>query len=305
MKETYADLLKAGVAQLQGEGIPDARIDAELLLLDIIGQTRSFLFVHQNDPCSPEEAGRYAQLLKRRMRGEPVQYITGSQDFMGLPFEVSPSVLIPRQDTETLVETAIEEMQGRKKLQILDMCCGSGAIAVSCAYYLADSCVTACDISPEALEITARNAERNGVSDRVICRQSDMFAFFREKDGETEESLFDMILSNPPYIPAGVIPTLQREIKEYEPWDALDGGGDGLAFYRILAREAWKYMKPGGLLLMEIGAEQAGAVSALLEQSGHYTGMEVIRDLAGRDRVVRAVQEVNINRKKLAQQMPV
>ena len=284
MNETYGSLLKTGTRILQEAGVPDARIDAEQLLLEATGKTRSFLFIHKDGPCDPECAARYLQHLQRRCRREPLQYIIGSQEFMGLPFRVSPSVLIPRQDTEILVERAIQEAKEMDSgQQILDMCCGSGAIAVSCAYYLPQAEVTACDISEDALSIAGENAEQNGVADRMTFLKSDLFTCFREWP---QPPVFDLVLSNPPYIPAAIIPTLQPEVAAHEPGIALDGGEDGLDFYRILAEEAWQYMRPGALLLLEIGSDQAGAVSSLLKQDGHYGETEVIRDLAGLDRVI-------------------
>jgi release factor glutamine methyltransferase len=168
MSETYGGLLKTGIRLLEKEGIEDARIDAERLLLEAAGKSRSFLFVHRDDPCDSGCALRFFRFLERRCRREPLQYITGSQEFMGLPFHVDRAVLIPRQDTETLVEKAIEEAAGLgPDLRILDMCCGSGAIAVSCAHYLPEAQVTACDISERALEIAEKNAEANGTEGRI------------------------------------------------------------------------------------------------------------------------------------------
>ncbi len=288
MSRTYGELLKEGTGLLERAGASDAAIDAELLLLHVTGQSRSSLFLHRNDRCSMEENEFYSELIKRRSTGEPVQYITGSQEFMGLEFKVGPSVLIPRQDTETLVEKALEaagRMTGA--LRILDMCCGSGAIAVSMAHFLPDAQILACDISRAALQTAAENAERNGVTDRVEFLYSDMFSAFKEGNHPGREDVFDLILSNPPYIRSDVIPTLQREVADHEPVGALDGGSDGLFFYRILAEEAWQYLKKDGMLFMEIGHDQAEDVLSLLSSGEHYIDAAVIRDLAGLDRVVR------------------
>lgn len=288
MGRTYRELLKEGISLLKSGGIADAPIDAELLLLHIIGKPRSFLFLHGNDLCRAEDADRYADLIDRRRRGEPAQYITGCQEFMGLEFRVDPSVLIPRQDTETLVEKALEAAENMPgALRILDMCCGSGAIAVSMASFLPDVRVTACDISRAALRTAGENAKRNGVSEKVEFLHSDMFSVFEKNAGPAGKPSFDLILSNPPYIRSDVIPTLQREITEHEPASALDGGKDGLFFYRILAEKSWKYLKKEGMLFMEIGHDQAEDVLSLFSSSGHYTDAGVIRDLAGLDRVVR------------------
>lgn len=299
---TYGNLLNKGRALLEEAGLTEARIDAELLLLYVSEQTRSFLFVHKNDECSEDAQNQYLALIERRKAGEPVQYITGSQEFMGLDFEVNPSVLIPRQDTEILVEAAIEAagvIESADTLCILDMCCGSGAIAVSMAHYLPHSRVTACDISPEALKTAAANAVQNSVEERICFLQGDLFAALDgtgcgDKGGD-DRKIFDLILCNPPYIPTGVIPSLQREITEHEPFTALDGGDDGLDFYRILAEESQRYLNAGGHLLMEIGYDQADDVCALLEKqkdSGEmcYTEIQVLQDLAGLDRVVHCVR---------------
>ena len=206
---------------------------------------------------------------------------------MGLPFEVNESVLIPRQDTESLVELALEKAKEKKRsLSVLDMCCGSGAIAVSVAHFLPKAKVTACDISADALEVAKRNAEKNGVAGRIEFLQSDLFSVQKKKKTVPIKETFDMILSNPPYIPTAVIGTLQREICEHEPLGALDGGEDGLDFYRRIVKDARANLKKDGLLMMEIGSDQAEAVTALLEAEDAYEEIEVHRDLAGLDRIV-------------------
>ena len=290
---TYRDLLKSGTEALLQEEIPNPRIDAEWLLLDVTGKTRSYLFLHDREECDPDQAERYFQFIKRRQRGEPVQYITGSQEFMGLSFAVGPSVLIPRQDTEILVETALEyASQMDPPVHVLDLCCGSGAIAVSVAYYLPGADITAADISEGALITARRNAEKNGMEERISFLLSDMFSAVIEEVNSAERKEYDLILCNPPYIPTDVIPSLQKEITEYEPVLALDGGQDGLDYYRILAEDAWKFMRDGGVLLMEIGFDQAEEVGLLLKNSGHYCDISVIRDLAGKDRVIRCGKSV-------------
>ena len=288
MAATCGELLKKGAETLRQAGIADARNDAEWLLLAVTGKTRSFLFLHGEEDCGPQQTEQYFQYIDRRSKGEPVQYITGSQEFMGLSFEVNPSVLIPRQDTETLVEQALmEAAEMTRPLRILDLCSGSGAIAVSVAHALPEADVTAADLSEASLKTARRNAESNNVADRIAFLRTDMFSAFREKADRGEHAAFDLILCNPPYIPTEVIPTLQREITEHEPVGALDGGADGLDFYRILAEEAWRFLEPGGVLIVEIGYDQAEAVSGLLRTGGHYTEPAVVRDLAGKNRVIR------------------
>ncbi|MGI6206270.1 MAG: peptide chain release factor N(5)-glutamine methyltransferase [Anaerovoracaceae bacterium] len=289
MVTSFGEILRIGINRLEKAETPDATRDAELLLLNAVSEPRSFLYVHKNDACDDYTAEHYFNMIDRRAAGEPTQYITGEQEFMGLPFEVNESVLIPRQDTETLVEYAITRAGSMKSgLSILDMCCGSGAIGVSVAANLPKAKVTACDVSEAALEVAKRNAEKNGVGKRVSFEHTDMFNRIKRGRLVPLKGKFDMILCNPPYIPSGVIPGLQREITEHEPVTALDGGEDGLDFYRIIAAGAWQHMAKKGLLIMEIGYDQAAEVSSLLEEQNKYAEIEVHKDLAGKDRVVSA-----------------
>ena len=286
---TLHEILTDAAVQLRAGGIMDPKRDAELLLLHVLDENRMYLFMHKNDKVEEETAARYKEIIDKRASGIPAQYIIGTQEFMGLEFEVNENVLIPRQDTETLVELAIETAKEMSPdLSILDMCCGSGAIAVSMAYFFPQAKVTACDLSDGALEMTGRNAERNGVADRVMVQKSDMFAV--EIDGVMAplQGRYDMILSNPPYIESEVIGTLQTEVKDHEPMMALDGGADGLDFYRVLAEEAPGRLKENGVLIMEIGHDQGQSVLQLLEKTGRFTDIQVIKDLPGLDRVVFA-----------------
>ena len=286
---TLHEILTDAAVQLRAAGIMDPKRDAELLLLHVLDENRMYLFMHKNDKVGAETAARYKMIIDKRASGIPVQYIIGTQEFMGLEFEVNENVLIPRQDTETLVELAIETAKEMSPdLSILDMCCGSGAIAVSMAYFFPQAKVTACDLSDGALEMTGLNAARNGVADRVTVQKSDMFAV--EIDGVMAplQGRYDMILSNPPYIASEVIGTLQTEVKDHEPMMALDGGADGLDFYRVIAEEAPERLKENGVLIMEIGHDQGQSVPQLLETTGRFTDIKVIKDLPGLDRVVFA-----------------
>ena len=284
---TFGQVLEIGINRLEEARIAGAKRDAENLLLFLMNEDRKFLFLHRNDGTDEDHADAYFDLIDRRAAGEPLQYIVGSQEFMGLPFEVNESVLIPRQDTESLVELALEKAKEKKRsLSILDMCCGSGAIAVSMAHFLPKAKVPACDISEAALEGAKKNADKNGVGGRVEFRQSDLFQIKKRKKVVQMKDSFDMILSNPPYIPTDVIGTLQREIREHEPMTALDGGDDGLDFYRRIASEAAANLKKDGLLLLEIGSDQARAVTELLEAAECYEEIGVHKDLAGLDRIV-------------------
>lgn len=284
---TFGEVLEIGIRRLQEAKIADAKRDAESLLLFLMHEDRKFLFLHRNDGTDEYQTDAYFELIDRRAAGEPLQYIVGSQEFMGLTFDVNESVLIPRQDTETLVELALEKAKEKKRsLSVLDMCCGSGAIAVSMAHFLPKAKVTACDISTDALETAKKNAEKNGLGGRIDFRESDLFYVKKRKKIIQMKETFDMILSNPPYIPTDVIATLQTEIKDHEPMTALDGGDDGLAFYRRISAEAPQNLKTGGFLILEIGSDQAEAVSALLDEAGVYDEVEVHKDLAGLDRVI-------------------
>ena len=284
---TFGHMLEVGIHRLEEAKIADAKRDAETLLLYLEKADRTFLYVHRNDATDEYRADAYFGLIDRRAAGEPLQYILGSQEFMGLNFAVNPSVLIPRQDTETLVELALKRVGEKKRsLSILDMCCGSGAIAVSMAHFLPKAKITACDISPEALEVARGNAARNGLNGRIEFRESDLFFMTKRKKTVRIKDSFDMILSNPPYIPTQDIDTLQTEVRDHEPIKALDGGSDGLDFYRRIAEDAFGSLKKDGLMFLEIGCDQAEAVTSLLSGAGYYSEIEVHKDLTGMDRVI-------------------
>ena len=227
---------------------------------------------------SPEEHERLEALLQRRVQGEPVQYLLNSACFMGLNFYVDSRVLIPRQDTETLVETVIVALRQLEKPRMLDLCAGSGAIGLSVKTLVPGADVTLADCSRDALEVVRENARRLGVD--VEIRHGDLFhAVWHQK--------FDLIASNPPYIPTGDLPLLQREVQR-EPQLALDGGGDGLEFYRRIAADAPEHLNPGGSIYLEVGAGQADAVRALLTERMECAEAGVINDLNGIPRVVWA-----------------
>ena len=332
---TLQQLLDQGTEQLRSAGVPDAGLDARYLLLDTFGLgLASFLADRGRNvdglPGGVEKAQAYEALIARRAGRIPLQQLLGVQEFMGLEFFVNEHVLIPRQDTETLVELVLE---GRKQrdLDVLDVCTGSGCIAVSLARLGGYRSVTALDVSAEALKVAEKNAaallgEYDG-DFRLV--QSDMFAGLETKETEaqpgqepgkaeilpgqepgkaeilpeqaagkaaasrdlTRPSLtpqFDILVSNPPYIPSQVIEGLEPEVRDHEPRLALDGSPDGLKFYRILASEGKRFLRPGGAVYFEIGWDQAQAVSALLEREG-FTQIRTVKDMAGMDRVVGAV----------------
>ena len=283
------ELLSIAANRFSAVGCMTPRLDAEVLLAHLLHVDKSFFFIHGSDPLDERRSELYFQLVDQRASGIPVQYLTGIQEFMGLPFTVNEHVLIPRPDTETLVEKAIQVIKASKRVLhkplVLDLCCGSGAIAVSLAHHCPEAQILAVDISAEALAAAKENAERNGVKNRVRFLQADLFAP-QGKGGKIGK--FDCIVSNPPYIPSAVIPTLQREVAQHEPLLALDGGADGLDFYRRIIAEAPDHLRKGGTLLLEIGHDQAPAIKELIAASGRYQEeVTVIADLAGHDRCIQ------------------
>lgn len=278
---TYQEALRYGQIRLIAAGILEVESDAWLLMSAACHIDRNFYYVYGNEDMREEQEKEYMDLLEKRASRIPLQYITGEQEFMGLDFKVNPGVLIPRQDTEILVEEALKAIT--PGMEVLDLCTGSGCIAVSLAKFKPKAKMQGADISPEALQVSEENARRNGVDVRFFL--SDMF---RQVRGN-----FDIIVSNPPYIPTGVIQGLMPEVKDFEPHLALDGREDGLWFYRILASEGKKYLKPGGFLMVEIGCDQGKAVSRLFQDEG-YCDIKVIKDLAGLDRVVTGKDERHV-----------
>lgn len=281
------ELLIVGENRLKYAGIRDAKIDAELLLMYQLHYDKRKMFMNWARPLEEDDCNDYFELLDRRATGEPPQYIIGDQEFMGIKFMVDPRVLIPRQDTEVLVEKIIEyTVEKRGSLKVLDLCTGSGAIAVSLAIKNASLKITASDISEDALDVATSNAANAGVLKRIDFKKSDLLSDF--KTGFRGDS-FDIIVSNPPYIKSSVIPTLQREIYDHEPMMALDGGEDGLKYYRRIIEDAPKFLKKNGALFLEIGYDQAAQVSNMIGSSGYYVDAgEIVKDLKGKDRVVIA-----------------
>ncbi len=253
------------------------RRDAELLLLFLIGKNRAWLMAHLDDDFAGCTAIRYEGLLRRRRAGEPIQYITGEAEFYGLPLCVTPNVLIPRPETEHLVEKALELAGQFTRPAIVDIGTGSGAIAVAVAHQLHDACVTAIDISESALAVARGNAQRNGVEARIRFLRGDLFA-------PVAEDRFDIVVSNPPYIPAADRDALSPEVRDHEPALALFAGSDGLDIYRRLIPAAHSVLVPGGYLVLEIGYGQSESVRMLLAGAG-FTHIEFAPDLQGISRV--------------------
>ena len=272
----YREAYEYGVAHLTEAEIAEANLDARLLLEFVCGTNRNDLYVHGDREMEHDEFERYLLLIKERQKHVPLQHLTGEQDFMGLTFKVNEHVLIPRQDTEVLVEEVLLHLHDG--MRILDMCTGSGCILLSLLRYSNDCEGVGADVSEDALAVANRNREQLGIDAKFI--KSNLF--------ENVEGKFDIIVSNPPYIESKVVETLMEEVKDYEPHLALDGGADGLDFYREITTEAKKYLCRGGMLFFEIGYNQAQAVSSLLKEAG-YVEVEVKKDLAGLDRVVCGV----------------
>ncbi len=260
---------------LAEKGIGNARLEAEWLLCEILGLDRVGLYVNFDKPLSAAELAHFRGMVARRARREPLQYILGTQEFMGLDFEVAPGVLIPRHDTETLVEEAVR--RGGNAREVLDIGVGSGCIAVALARLLPDAAVFGVERSPEALAVAQRNAEKHGVA--VTLREGSLFEPF---PGER----FDLIVSNPPYIPTGDLAGLQPEVRDFEPTGALDGGPDGLDFYRLIIPAAPGYLNPGGWLLFEVGIGQAEQILGLFEETGRFGEFFTAKDPGGIERVV-------------------
>ena len=276
-----------GVRRLLGAGIDSARLDAELLLGCALGMSREELIVAATRKVSVAESDRYEDLLRRRLNREPLAYIIGQQEFWSLGFLVSCDVLVPRPETETLVERALKHLatiNNREAPRILELGTGSGAIAVALASELPQAEIVATEIAPAALQIARRNASRNGVSNAIRFLQGDLFTAL---DQELEKD-FDLILSNPPYIPRGEIAHLEAEVSRWEPRAALDGGVDGLDFYRRIIEEAPGYLRQGGAVAVEIGAAIGSLVLALFRNNPAYGDTGIHQDYSDRDRVVIA-----------------
>ena len=276
---TISHLLQQGKERLAAAGIENADGDAWCLLEFVTGISKTWYLCNREQICSEEQKKQYKELIEKRASCIPLQYLTGEQVFMGLSFMVNSDVLIPRQDTEVLVEEVLKKAEDGWK--VLDMCTGSGCILLSLAHFCRLKRAVGADLQKEALEVAKQNEKRlkdklrlEEYSAEWIC--SDLFAQIKGK--------FDCIVSNPPYIPTAVIAKLAEEVKGHEPYLALDGGEDGLSFYRRLIKEAGNYFYPGGFLCLEIGFDQGEMVEVLLRENG-FSEIERKKDLAGLDRV--------------------
>lgn len=284
----YRELYGEGVGILTAvlEEEREAKLDARLLLEHVCGTGLQTLLLDGDRPVSAEETEAYRDLLDRRKRREPLAYILGRSDFMGLTFEVSEDVLIPEQDTENLIEEILRETCDGDR--ILDLCTGSGCILLSLLHYSNNSVGVGTDLSEKAVAAACKNAEILGLSDRADFRCGDLFEAVRP--GEK----FDIIVSNPPYIQSGVISSLAPEVRDHEPRMALDGGEDGLSFYRRIIPDAARFLVTGGFLYLEIGYDQAEAVTALMKEAGYYE-VRTVRDYGGNDRIVCGIKSIHQN----------
>lgn len=285
----FRELLKKGIETLDQAGISDASNDARILMEYCFGINREKLLLSYEEEVTAEDAEKnFGELIERRAARIPLQHIIGTADFMGLEFKVDENVLVPRFDTEILVEEALKSINDGDR--ILDMCTGSGCILVSLLKFSNNCHGVGVDLSPKALEIARKNAEvilhdREDVSIEFV--QSDMF----DNLSLTQEN-FDMIVSNPPYIETEEIEKLEPEVRLHDPMMALDGGTDGLDFYRVIAQRGHDFLRPGGVLLLEIGCEQGESVEKMLLEAD-FQNIEIFKDYAGLDRVVRAERKIN------------
>ncbi len=275
---TYRECYEQGCRTLQAAGIEEAALDARLLLEAVCGTDRNDLLVHGEQPVAPEAEEKYLNWIRQRAEHIPLQQLTGEQGFMGLTFSVNEHVLIPRQDTEILVEEVLKELHDG--MRVLDMCTGSGCILLSLLHYSNDCEGLGVDLSAEALEVAGRNVLK------VLTPEKAEHAHFLQSDlFEKVEGKFEIIVSNPPYIASAEVEKLMPEVRDHEPRMALDGTEDGLYFYRRIIEEAGKHLVSSGMLYFEIGYDQGQAVSELMRTEG-YCEVQVVQDYAGLDRVV-------------------
>ncbi len=280
-----SEAIAAAAVRLTSRKVPDARLDAELLLGHALGRDRAWLVAHYPDEMEPRALLVYERLLDRRAAREPLQYITGRQEFWGLEFLVSPAVLVPRPETELVVESALRSLQAVPAPLIIDLCTGSGCIAVSLARELPGSRVFALDRSGDALEAARENARRHAVADRIRLLEGDLFAPLAELDLAGK---VDLVSANPPYIRTGELASLQPEVRDFEPEVALIAGPRGTEIAERIIAEAPGCLRGGGCLVMEMGMGQAGELKRFAAGTGLYSAIAILKDLAGIERVIVA-----------------
>ena len=292
-EKSVRTLLKSGIAELRDAQVPSYTLAAELLLLHVLGRDRTWIYSHPEEEIVAPVAERYSELVRRRANGEPTQHLTGKQEFWGLEFEITPDVLIPRPETEHLIEVALDrravrelrahrrQMLSDRQLLIADVGTGSGCIAVALAKELAGTALVATDISPAALDVARRNASRHNVASRIHFLECNLL------EGLTDSPLLDLIVSNPPYISRRETATLMREVREHEPEIALYGGEEGYELYADLIAQSAEYLLPQGILVLELGQSSLPGVHPLLDATT-WTNVSVTNDLAGIPRVLAA-----------------
>lgn len=279
------ELIKIGVDKIKGRQYSNPVLEATLLLGKLMNVDKVYILTHGRDTVPEEIVEKYMEAIKKRSQGYPIQYIIKEKEFMGLNFYVEEGVLIPRADTEIIVEYILEyidKIYPQEEIKVLDIGIGSGAIGLSIAYYKKNTFVYGVDISPEAIKIASINRDRFKL-ENVKLLESDLF------DKINKEEKFHIIVSNPPYIPTGDIDKLQEEVKNYEPRIALDGGKEGIAFYRRIIPESREYLEEEGLLIFEIGYDQGKQVEAIMEQEG-FKAIKILKDLQGLDRAVLGIK---------------
>ena len=275
---TIMEAIKKGMIELKNSNIESPKLKSRLLMQFTLNKPRQYVIVNDMEELNENQRKKYFDAILKMKKGIPLEHITHQKEFMKLNFFVDENVLIPRQDTEILVEEVIKIAQKTNAKKILDLCAGSGAIAVSLAKYLPETEITAIDISNEALKIAKKNAISNQVENQITFISSDMFTNLNDEK-------FDIIVSNPPYIRRNVIDTLDEEVKK-EPYIALDGGEDGLYFYKKIIKESYQYLKYGGYLCLEIGFDQKIDVIELIENEEKYENTYSKKDLYDNDRIV-------------------
>ena len=278
---TIGRILKWTEQYFGTKGVESPRLDAEVLLSHVLKKERIYLYVHFDQPLEAAELAAYKELIKQRVNHVPVAYLLGQKEFMGFTFKVTPATLIPRPDTEILVQAAVERLRGREKVSFADIGTGSGAICLSVLSFVSGSHAVTVDISPEARAVAEENAASLGMADRIEFFTGDLLEPVKDRK-------FTAILSNPPYIPEKDIEGLQAEVRCKEPYGALSGGEDGLDFYRRLCSEAPDLLEDEGFMAFEVGMGQARAVAELAEENPLITRSEILKDLAGIERVVIA-----------------
>lgn len=275
--KTIKEAIFKAKKELKENGVSEYSIDAEIFMMKTVNMKKSQMIAHDDHMLSDDEEKQFLSMIEKRKQGIPSQYIIGKCEFMGYEFFVDENVLIPRNDTEVLVETVIEYAEKEGFKTVLDMCTGSGCIGISLSLNGIEK-VTISDISKGALSIAKKNAEYNNAKNITII-ESDVFESF------SDDMVFDCIVSNPPYIRTDVIPTLMKEVRDNEPMNALDGGEDGLYFYRKITKESRKYLKDNGYLFFEIGYDQSDDLHKIMSENS-FSGIQTIKDYTGNDRVV-------------------